>query len=119
MRRRAIADRYKKGLQGTSLITPVIANENVPNYHVYTVKVSDRRDELKQYLYECQIQTDVFYPFPHHLHPVYKHLNYNKGDFPHAEAVGGLVLSLPMYPELEESVVDFICERIHSFYREA
>lgn len=117
MRRRAIAEGYKQGLQGTSLVAPVIADGNVPNYHVYTVKVPDRRDELKQFLSESKIQTDIFYPFPHHMHPAYSHLNYREGDFPHAESVGRQVLSLPMYPEMKEDVLDVVCEKIHAFYR--
>jgi len=36
-----------------------------------------------------------------HLQPVYKKLNYKKGDFPVAERMQEEVLSLPMYPELE------------------
>jgi dTDP-4-amino-4,6-dideoxygalactose transaminase len=80
------------------------------------VKVLERRDELKQYLFECKIQTDIFYPFPHHLHPAYKHLDYKKGDFPHAEGIGEQVLSLPIYPELDERIVEIVCEKIHSFY---
>lgn len=115
-RRRALAGIYAAELNGLP-ITPIrVADDAVPNYHVYVVKVHERRDELRAHLAATSIQTDCFYPEPHHLQPAYASLGYQRGDFPRAEAVGHEVLALPMYPELAPEVVAAICSSIKTFY---
>ncbi|MHA1382086.1 MAG: DegT/DnrJ/EryC1/StrS family aminotransferase, partial [Candidatus Helarchaeota archaeon] len=44
------------------------------------------------------------------------HLGYKKGDFPVAEKLAGEILSLPMYPELLEEQIEYICKKIKDFY---
>jgi len=51
---------------------------------------------------------------PLHLQEAMKFLGYRKGDFPVAEKAAREVLSLPMYPELEEADILRICETIRS-----
>jgi dTDP-3-amino-3,4,6-trideoxy-alpha-D-glucose transaminase len=117
VRRRALAGIYAEELQGLPITPMRIADDAVPNYHVYVVKVHERRDELRSHLAAASIQTDCFYPEPHHLQPAYAALGYQRGNFPRAEAVGRLVLALPMYPELGPEVVRNICSSIRTFYR--
>lgn len=116
-KRRRIVVQYEAGLKNLPLVTPVISEGNVPNYHVYTIKVLEHRNELKDYLLTQNIQTDVFYPSPQNLQPVYNELQYKIGDFPIAEKVGTQVLSLPIYPELKLNIVDMIINNIRDFYK--
>lgn len=115
-KRRTLAEIYRQKLKGLPILPPVIKEGAVPNYHVYVVKVLELRDELKIYLQEKGIQTDIFYPFPHSLQPAYQHLGYQRGDFPNAEQVGKQVLALPMYAELEENQIIYISDQIRSFF---
>ena len=84
-------------------------------YHLYVIRV-EKRDKLQSYLDESGISTGIHYPFPLHLTGAYKHLGYNRGDFPVAEKVSKEILSLPMYPELHEEQIDYVCEMIRKFY---
>ena len=117
-RRRQLAGQYATELTGLPILPPAIAKDSVPNFHVYVVKVLEKRDALKQYLWDQhRIQTDIFYPFPHHLQPALKRLGYKAGDFPNAERVGMEVLALPMYPELGAETVQAVCRAIRAFFR--
>ncbi|OHE55333.1 MAG: transcriptional regulator [Thermodesulfovibrio sp. RBG_19FT_COMBO_41_18] len=73
-------------------------------YHQYTI-MSHKRDEIQQKLKENAISSVVYYPVPLHLQKALKFLGYQKGDFPVTEKAAKEVLSLPMYPELEESAI--------------
>jgi dTDP-4-amino-4,6-dideoxygalactose transaminase len=57
---------------------------------------------------ESGIETAVHYPIPLHLQPMYRSLGYRKGDLPVAERAAEEVLSLPIYPELEDSQIERI-----------
>jgi dTDP-4-amino-4,6-dideoxygalactose transaminase len=76
-------------------------------YHVYVVRSHDR-DGLRARLTDAGVQTGVHYPIPVHLQPGYRDLGYSAGDFPVSERAAGEVLSLPIYPELNEKQIDTI-----------
>jgi len=58
------------------------------------------RDQIRQELQTMGINTMIYYPVPLHLQPVYKSLNYKKGQLIQAEQAAEQVLSLPMFPEI-------------------
>lgn len=73
-------------------------------YHQYTIR-SKKRNEIQQKLKERGISSVVYYPAPLHTQEAVKFLGYQRGDFPAAEKAAREVLSLPMYPELEEKTI--------------
>lgn len=111
-RRRELAYLYDSYLAGIVTLPPDIKG-HAQNY--YTIQAEDR-DEMRQYLAEQGISTAVYYPLPLHLQKVYSYLGYRKGDFPVAEALSDTVLSLPMYPELPEEDLMFICKNIKEYH---
>ncbi len=76
-------------------------------YHQYTV-MSKKRDKIQRKLKENGVSSVVYYPVALHLQEALKFLGYRRGDFPVAERAAREVLSLPMYPELEESTIEKI-----------
>src|SRR5262249_50231743 len=70
-------------------------------FHQYVVR-AQRRDDLRQFLAERKIGTEIYYPIPLHLQPCFSYLGYGKGDFPESERASREVLALPMFPELTE-----------------
>jgi UDP-2-acetamido-2-deoxy-ribo-hexuluronate aminotransferase len=80
-------------------------------FHQYTI-MSHKRDEIHQRLKENGVSSVIYYPIPLHLQEALRFLGYQKGDFPIAEKASQEVLSLPMYPELEESTIIKIAETI-------
>ena len=89
-------------------------------FHLYVVRCPDNsRDKLAQYLKSAGIDTGIHYPVPIHLQKAYTSLNYKKGDFPVTEKLSSEILSLPMYPELNESQIEYIAGKVRSFYKSA
>ncbi|MDQ3729920.1 MAG: DegT/DnrJ/EryC1/StrS family aminotransferase, partial [Actinomycetota bacterium] len=54
----------------------------------------------------------VHYPTPAHLQPAWRHLGYESGDFPASETAAGRVLSLPIFPGIEEAEIDWVAESL-------
>lgn len=83
-------------------------------YHLYVVQVSNR-DKTINYLRKKGIMASIHYPLPLHLQKAFKFLGYKKGDLPVSEEVSKKVMSLPMYPELDERKIKFICDSLNGF----
>ncbi len=81
-------------------------------YHQYTIR-SPKRDFIQQQLKEQGISSVVYYPIPLHLQEALKYLGHREGSFPVAEQAAREVLSLPMYPELDEADIHLTAEAIH------
>jgi dTDP-4-amino-4,6-dideoxygalactose transaminase len=75
-----------------------------------------RRDELRQYLTDRRIGTEIYYPIPLHLQGSLATLGYKQGDFPVTEQAAAEVLALPMYPELREDEQQTVVDAIAAFY---
>ena len=58
----------------------------------------------------------IHYPVPIHLQPAYNFLGYSAGDLPVTEKISQEILSIPVYPELEDKEIDYIIDRIKKFY---
>lgn len=128
--RRAIAARYTAALEQAGLtakgrvrpdelapIAPLaVRPEAFHIFHQYVVH-AHRRDELRTFLSERGIGTEVYYPVPLHLQEAFAYLGYGKGDLPEAEIAAAEVLALPMFPELREDEQQRVVAAIAEFYR--
>jgi len=82
-------------------------------YHQYTIR-SVKRDEIQRSLRQNDISSVVYYPIPLHLQEAMSFLGHRRGDFPIAEDTAQKVLSLPIYPELEETAIGQITDIINN-----
>ena len=115
-RRRENAFLYNELLSDIEEIkTPREIEDIYAVYHLYVIQVDDR-DGLQRYLQENGISTGLHYPIPLHLQGAYGHLEHKEGDFAVAERAAGRILSLPMYPELTEGQISYVCEKIKQYY---
>lgn len=85
-------------------------------YHLYVIRVP-HRDDLQKYLDTKGISTGLHYPVPLHQQKAFSHLNYKNGDFPVTEKVSDEILSLPMYPELTDEQIHYVCSSIKDFFK--
>ena len=83
------------------------------NYHLFIVIV-ENRDELKKYLENNNIMCAIHYPKPFYESIAYEHVKVENCEI--MENVKDKLLSLPMYPELSGNEVEYVCEKINSFY---
>jgi dTDP-4-amino-4,6-dideoxygalactose transaminase len=114
-RRRALAEEYAAALEAIDEVRPVsMRPENRSSFHLYVIRTK-RREPLQAYLRERGIATGIHYPIPLHLQPCYRRLGLPAGSFPHAEQSCSEVLSLPMFPEMDESQVRHVAAAVELF----
>ena len=96
---------------------PYVAPYSYHIFNYYTIRLASRlsRDKLKEFLGSQGVATAIYYPLSLHLQEVYKPLNYKPGDFPQSERAQEEVLSLPMYPELEDQQIEGLVGLIKVF----
>jgi len=109
--RRNNARLYKKYLRDLELELPEEIGNRKHVYHLYVIKVNNR-DKIREKLFERGVATGIHYPVPIHLQPAYDFLGYKKGDLPVAEETANSILSLPMFPELTEEQIKYICSSL-------
>ncbi len=110
--RRSNAATYRELLAATPLMLPADAAGHV--WHHFVVR-APKRDELRAYLREREIETEVYYPLPLHLQPCFP--GAKEGDLPEAERASRDVLALPVHPDLTPAQLQYVAESVTSFYR--
>jgi dTDP-4-amino-4,6-dideoxygalactose transaminase len=111
--RSKIAKYYINKLSKMPIVLPCESSDRRHVWHLFVVRSPDR-DKLRSELLNAFIGTGLHYPIPLHLQPAYNHLGYRHGDFPVAEKVASECLSLPMFPELEKTETDRVCDVLAS-----
>jgi dTDP-4-amino-4,6-dideoxygalactose transaminase len=124
-RRRKHAATYDRLLAEAGLISsdrhraPVRLLARTPQathvFHQYVIRV-ERREELRKFLSERKIGSEVYYPLPLHLQNVFAYLGLKAGDLPVAELAAQEVLALPMFPELTGDEIRCVVDSIAEFY---
>jgi dTDP-4-amino-4,6-dideoxygalactose transaminase len=107
---------YTRFLQTLSAVrVPFVRPNTVHTFHLYVIR-TEKRDELKEFLLSKGIETAIHYPAALPNLPAYKYLNLSRSDFPVASAHENKVLSLPMFPELTEDQIIYVCKTIENFF---
>ena len=114
------AARYESLLKDADLLDrvtlPTVTAENRHVYNQYIIRAV-RRDELRAFLQEQGVGTEIYYPVPLHLQVCYRDLGYRQGTFPQAERAAEESLALPIFAELTADQQAYVVETIKKFYR--
>jgi dTDP-4-amino-4,6-dideoxygalactose transaminase len=114
-RRAEIAEYYSQELEDYVYI-PKASNYTVHAWHKYVIKCTDRLS-LKTYLAGQNIETKIHYEKPLYEYGVgYPYINYASELYREASAFCTECLSLPIYPELSDSEVETVVDKVKSFY---
>lgn len=105
--RRAIAMRYREALAGSAYRLTEPAAEGSHTYHLFVVR-TERRAAVIEALRRAEIGFGIHYEEPVHRMEAYRFLGYDEGDLPVTEEASRRVLSLPIYPGLEEQAVESV-----------
>jgi dTDP-4-amino-4,6-dideoxygalactose transaminase len=126
-RRRALAARYNELLSAAGLVEPGPYPDHAlvlpwvdPRahhvFHQYVIRVA-RRDELRTWLAERGIGSEVYYPIALHQQKALASLGYREGDFPESERAAREVLALPIFPQLRDDEQDRVVAAICGFFK--
>src|SRR5258706_12300445 len=112
----ANAKLYSELLGPVDQITlPAIRQNTKHTFHQYVARVA-RRNELRNFLSDQGIQTMIHYPLALPNLPAFRYQNHSNDDFPVSSRCAEEVLSLPIHPELSQSQIAYVCEKIRKFY---
>jgi dTDP-4-amino-4,6-dideoxygalactose transaminase len=98
---------------------PIFKNSGKKNYHIYNqycIRVQ-KRDELRQFLTDNEIGTEIYYPVPFHRQECFKYLNPVDSLYPVANELSEQMIALPIFPELTEEQIKFVVEKIAEFLK--
>jgi dTDP-4-amino-4,6-dideoxygalactose transaminase len=86
-------------------------------YNQFTIRVKKgRRDDLQAHLRAKGIGCAIFYPIPLHLQPCFEHLGCKKGSLPETEQACAEVISLPIFPEMTEAMLEEVATAVMGFF---
>ena len=119
------ARKYSEALKNCNeIMTPILSNGCVKIcgscdchvFHQYTIRIlSDRRDDLANYLSDQKIPFGIYYPIPLHKQKAYESKAYSDEDFVNTNTLCDQVISLPMHSELTDEQIDFITDKVIKF----
>ncbi|MEZ6143779.1 MAG: DegT/DnrJ/EryC1/StrS family aminotransferase [Zavarzinella sp.] len=97
-------------------VTPPTAQENYRHiFNQYVIR-TDLRDDLRAFLQEAKIGTEIYYPVPLHLQECFAYVGHHVGDFPASEQAATTSLALPIYPELTQTQLDYVVTTLRTFF---
>jgi len=113
------ADRYRRLFETAGLSSFISVPPRPPArfehvYNQFTIR-STRRDDLKAFLHNAGVPSEIYYPLCIHLQEAFAYLGHAPGDFPESEKASREVLSLPVYPELPDAQQDRVVQAIADF----
>ncbi|MHB1947192.1 MAG: DegT/DnrJ/EryC1/StrS family aminotransferase [Gammaproteobacteria bacterium] len=112
-KRRKIAAHYLKLLHGSPITLPFIPSWADPVWHLFVIRTR-QRDAIKDKLEVAGIKTMIHYPIPPHLQSAYLKMNLTRGSLKLTENIHKEVLSLPLYPSLEDNQIKIICDALQN-----
>ena len=118
-RRHKLAKYYDIELKDLSLTLPWQTTDFYSSYHRYPILVKNDSDsKIQKHIFEELRKNDIgvnLHYTPVHRHPYYKNLGFKKDDFPVAEKFHKEVISIPMYPTLQDEHKKHVIETLKKF----
>jgi dTDP-4-amino-4,6-dideoxygalactose transaminase len=93
------------------VVLPVEPEGRLHIYNQFVIRVP-HRDQVRAFLTERGISTEIYYPVPFHMQKCFASLGHGPGDFPEAEGAAASTLALPIYGELTESQQEAVVEAV-------
>jgi dTDP-4-amino-4,6-dideoxygalactose transaminase len=123
--RRVLADHYRvlfeqAGLADTGpypqngVVLPKTKPKATHVFHQYVIRAR-RRDQMKAFLLDRGIGSEIYYPLALHQQPALQSLGYPTGAFPESERAAAEVLALPIYPQLTFQEQEMVVAAIADF----
>jgi len=120
-RRAFLAGRYREGLRGVAgvdlPVVPPYPHEH--SWHLFIVKVTSMdRDAFLGRLADYNVGAGLHFPPCHLLRYVRERYGSKDGDLPGCELAGKRIVSLPLFPGMEDRDVDYVCDAVREILPE-
>lgn len=116
-KRKLLADTYFKRLLGLPLILPPQDTFSCQgNNYVFVIRTKER-DSLQKFLLENEIGTNIHYPVPIHQQESCRELLKQGKKLKITEIIAKEILTLPMFPQMTFSEVNYVCDKIQKFFK--
>lgn len=113
--RNAVADRYLHEIQNPKIVLPCTPDADHKDvWHIFAIRCA-QRDALREYLQQCGIETGIHYPIPMHLQQAFSCLDGYEGQYPVAERIAKMQLSLPLYIGMTDEEIQTVIEAVNRF----
>lgn len=111
-----IAAKYTEQLKDV-VKTPFIRDGFYSSWAQYTIQTADRkeRDGMQAYLKEQGIPSAVYYQKSMHRQQAFQNMKYDDQDYPAADRLTEIVLSLPFHPYMEEEEIRLVTDTIKQY----
>ncbi len=113
--RNRIVARYRRELRSDLFRHQTVTAGAYSNYHVFVARFLGDRAAFIRHMESHDIQTNIYYVLPLHLQQATADLGMKSGSLPKVEALCTDVVSLTLYPELEDHVLDLVIAASNSF----
>ena len=113
-KRKAHAKKYKDVLNDLPIELPKERKDSNHVFHLYVIKTANR-DKLKKILESKGIGTTIQYPLPIHKQQYFRKIVGNI-ELPRTEGIAKNILSLPMYPEMNDDHVKDIGSLLYNYF---
>lgn len=99
------------------IILPIAYSHNFHTWNQYTLRVigNQQRDRLKNFLAEKNIGSEIYYPLTLNQQACFVDLSPHQKMLPYAEQLAKTCLSIPIYPELQQTDLDNVIAVIKTF----
>ena len=115
-KRKENAQFYDEHLKGVSV--PYVPSGYTHVYHQYTIRVPDgKRDDLREFLMEKEIGSEIYYPVPIHKQGFYIEMFGDDKSYPESDLAATEVLSIPVHPSLSRDDVELVASSINEFMK--
>jgi dTDP-4-amino-4,6-dideoxygalactose transaminase len=126
MERRVLAENYRVLFEQAGLVElgpypqkgvvlPKTKSKAMHVFHQYVIRVR-RRDQLKAFLRDRGVESEVYYPLALHQQPALRSLGYSVGAFPESERAAAEVLAVPIFPQLTFQEQEIVVSAIADFF---
>ena len=121
-KRNALAKKYDELIKSYPRICPLmVSDQSYSSYHLYVVRIFDMSQGQKKTLIERLRNAGIFahlHYIPIHTQPYYQALGFNAGDFPNTEQYYQQAITLPIFPDLASSQIEFIVDKLSTLLDE-
>ncbi len=115
------ANAYRRLFDAAGLVSKValpVEKEDRHIYNQFVIRVDSAiRDDLRSYLADVGIGTEIYYPVPLHLQACFSDLAHGPGDFPVSEKAAKETVALPIYPELTDHQLEYVVDKIKDYFK--